>query len=225
MKDKMPIKQSTMTEEIYEYLQGRIVNHTIKPGTHMVVSKIAKELGVSASPVRETLRLLQQDGLTLMQPHRGAISVIPTKKGFTDLFAVRRELESVAVYETAKLADKKMINALEKILINSENAVEKGNKEKWCEMDDCFHAFFRDNCNNDTLKQMLSKIAVWVVFYRQLVYGHPTGPESLMEHKQVFEKISNYDPEGAAEIMKIHIDRSLKAGIEQIGSFDQKTSA
>jgi len=210
------LQQSTMTEQIYSYLRDQIVEHSIKPGTRLVVNKIAKELGVSASPVRETLRLLQQDGLASMHPHRGAVSIIPTKKGFVDLFKVRRELESMAVREISKLINDDLMKELDSIFEESREAVEKGDKNKWSEMDDRFHSFFRENCDNNILRQMLSKITVWVTFYRNLVYGSPAGRESLEEHCQVIEKVRQRDAEGAAAMMAKHIDRALDAGINKL---------
>ena len=216
MDNATTIRQSTITQQVYENVRERIINHSIKPGSRLIVSKIASELGVSASPVRETLRLLQEEGLADMAPHRGAVSVTPTKKGFEDLFKVRRELEAMAVRETAKSITPKLIKELDSILERAEKAIDKNDLDEWGETDDSFHLFFRKNCGNDVLKQMLSKMMVWVVFYRQLVSGSPSGTESLAEHKKVIDKIREGDSDGAAKAMLEHIDRALQEGVKRI---------
>jgi len=68
---RQEIDHTSLSQRIQELLFEQIVNHKIKPGTRLVEEEIAKELGVSRTPVREALNALSQRGLVESRPRRG----------------------------------------------------------------------------------------------------------------------------------------------------------
>ena len=69
----MTIKMAgTLSEQIADYLMGKIVRMEIEPGERIIETELAEELGVSRSPVREALRNLEKTGLVEIIPRQGA---------------------------------------------------------------------------------------------------------------------------------------------------------
>ena len=189
---------------------------TIEPGTRLIVGNFAKEFGISPSPVREGLRLLAKDGLAEIIPRRGAVTLVPTKKGFRSLFDIRRLLERLAVQKTVESLQPNQLRELEKIIAEAAKAIEKGDPALWCTKDDAFHYFFINNCDNHLLTQILTQLMDLVAYFRQVTFGAPVREEALAQHRAVLEHIQAGDTEGAAEAMVHHIDESYRIGIEKL---------
>lgn len=83
--------------EVSEYLRRELIFGRIPPGTHLAEASLAQNLGVSRGPVREALKELEQDGLVATQTNGRTIAVGITEEAVQDLYAVRRELECMAV--------------------------------------------------------------------------------------------------------------------------------
>jgi DNA-binding GntR family transcriptional regulator len=81
----------------YDEVRAAIVENRYPPGQRLVEQRIAEELGLSRTPVREALRLLEAEGLVVSERNRGAMvrPLSPTEVG--DLYGLRIKLESYAV--------------------------------------------------------------------------------------------------------------------------------
>jgi len=94
-KEKLPKKFSNIAQlpdQIAEYLAEKIIHMEIKPGERLFESKIAQELGVSRSPVREALYILHQQFLVEFQPRRGAVVAGFSVKFIEDLYDLLKSL-------------------------------------------------------------------------------------------------------------------------------------
>jgi DNA-binding GntR family transcriptional regulator len=82
------------TNDVYELLRKKILEHSIAPDTKINILQISKELGVSQTPVREALRLLQGDNLLVATSNKG-YATTPTLdlQGVRDLFELRLLIE------------------------------------------------------------------------------------------------------------------------------------
>lgn len=88
-----------MGNEVYEILKERILYNQLKPGERLIETKIAKELDVSRTPVREALKQLEQEELVTYYPRRGSIvSEVSVRDGM-DLYDIREYLEVLAVQD------------------------------------------------------------------------------------------------------------------------------
>jgi len=79
---------SQLPEQIAQYLAEKIIHLEIKPGERILESKIAEELGVSRSPVREALHILNKQFLVELLPRRGAVVAGFSTKFIEDLYDV-----------------------------------------------------------------------------------------------------------------------------------------
>src|ERR1041385_2526273 len=96
----VPIIQArTLTHQVYQNLKHRIMNRQLQPGARLVVDRVAQELSVSMTPVREAFRLLEQEGLLKNVPHCGAVVIELSRKDVENMFAIRRALEGLAIRE------------------------------------------------------------------------------------------------------------------------------
>ena len=81
----------------FQKLRQAILRGELTPGQRLMEIQLAEQLGVSRTPVREAIRMLEQDGLAVMIPRRGAVVAKISGKNLRDVLEVRLALEELAV--------------------------------------------------------------------------------------------------------------------------------
>nr|WP_319473555.1 GntR family transcriptional regulator [uncultured Sphaerochaeta sp.] len=83
----------TAAEKAYEAISEKIISGEYEPGKRLVRRQLAQELGMSAIPILEAMKRLEQDGLIEYRAHWGSIVTIPTIDRVMDMFTMREALE------------------------------------------------------------------------------------------------------------------------------------
>jgi DNA-binding GntR family transcriptional regulator len=92
-----PLERTTTAETVAEHLREEIISRRLGPGTRLLQNEVARQLGVSSTPVREAFALLHADGLIRLDPHRGALVFNPTIDDVRDLMEMREALEELGI--------------------------------------------------------------------------------------------------------------------------------
>lgn len=87
---------ASKTHYALQRLREEIANGLIRPGEAIRQSVLAKRYGISPTPVREALRLLESEGTVVYSPHRGAVVSHHDEQRMADLYAMRARSESLA---------------------------------------------------------------------------------------------------------------------------------
>src|SRR5690554_787048 len=101
MSDTRSERVNGSLETAYSHLRQAIIEGRILPGSRLKEQHIAEELGVSRTPVREALKMLQSDGLVTIERNVGALVRTLTAKDVGDLYEFRIRLEGFAAYRAA----------------------------------------------------------------------------------------------------------------------------
>ena len=88
---------STILEQVYNRIKDDILSGAYGPGYHLQEKELAEKLGVSRSPVREALKQLSVEGLTVSLPHKGVIVKSLTEVEIHEIFEIRAVLERAAL--------------------------------------------------------------------------------------------------------------------------------
>jgi DNA-binding GntR family transcriptional regulator len=105
-------KYKTKSGFVYELLRDRIVSGEWPQGTGIVVATVARELGVSAIPVREAMKQLQAEGLVVLEPHRGARVTVFDPKKIVEVMSIRGALEGYAARIALPFIDETLLSEL-----------------------------------------------------------------------------------------------------------------
>ena len=90
------IQPVNLRDQVVDQIRTAIIEGRLKPNDHIVESELTRQLGVSRTPVREALILLEQDGLVVSYPHRGSFVRTFTVQDVKDIFSMRTTLENFA---------------------------------------------------------------------------------------------------------------------------------
>ena len=92
-----PLPQRTTLDAVVEVIRGSILSGQIAPGSPLRESSIARDLGISRAPLREALRILEEEGLVVRIPFRGAFVVEISAQRIAEISALRKVLEPYAI--------------------------------------------------------------------------------------------------------------------------------
>ena len=96
----------TKVDLALEGLQQAILSGGIQPGARLTVAQLSEQLDMSATPIREAIRLLEADGIITNEPHRGATVVDLSASDAEELYLIRAAVESLATrLAVANLSD------------------------------------------------------------------------------------------------------------------------
>jgi DNA-binding GntR family transcriptional regulator len=90
------IQRSKLGDQVLVALREMIANHRFQSGKRINVEELARELGVSRTPLWEAVHRLEQEGLLVRIPHRGVFIAGLTGEQALQLYAVRQQLEAMA---------------------------------------------------------------------------------------------------------------------------------
>lgn len=209
--DEQDLIKQTIAERTSEVIRRRILTLTpgYQPGDRLYPLKLAEDLGVSSTPVREALRLLVSERLVEFSPRRGMTVVQLSADDLDDLVAVRAGLEAMAIrFKGGRITAEEGI-LLERCLDECEQAIDQSDIAMWRRKDSEFHQ----------LLVAMSKSPRLVSLYESLLYQadimvvyNPrhadTLREALAEHRELIRQLTKGDASRSEEALRKHWERS-----------------
>lgn len=158
-------------EELARLLQEEIIAGRLAPATRLTEEDVAQTYGVSRSPVREALRLLERDGLVVKAPRRGIWVAPMTLKDFDEVYSCRIPLEALAAAEAASSSDTALKDELPGILAAMRAAQADGDVQRFFEADVRGSVVIYRLTDNTTLRRLLAGLEKQALRYRYLLYA------------------------------------------------------
>lgn len=207
-----------LRDEVFNTLREKILKGVYKPGERLMEIHLADQLGVSRTPIRKAIRMLELEGLVKMVPRKGAQVAKISKEDLQDVLEVRKALDTLSV----KLACERITEDEIKLLNNAEREFEKALASKdvreIAEADVAFHDVIHSATKNGRLKSMISNLAERIYRYRfEYIKQQSDGGKTLMlEHREIMRCIESRDVESAVKATEIHIDNQEISISEQL---------
>jgi len=193
-----------LSASIKRLLLDRIVHGTYQPGERIVELQIARELGVSQSPIREALRDLAGIGVVTIHPRRGARVRLPTAKELTDVSVVRAEIDALAARLAAELAGEDVLSALAELIDTMFDQLDKKNFPAVTEADVRFHQLIAETSTNHAILRTFDQLAPFARTFITLTLPDVDVREIVAEHVVILDALRAHDPEAAAAAARTH---------------------
>jgi len=195
-----------LTERVYRQLESDILGGRYAPGTSLVELSLSSELGVSRTPVREALKMLEQHGLVSMQPHRGTVVLGVRGEDLRDIYEIRMRTEGLAARRTAERIGDGELRELTTIVELQEFYLSKNGTENLQELDSRFHERIFEYCGSRMLCHMLTELHHTIQRYRALSLSvDGRGARAIAEHRGILEAIAAHDGEETERRTEAHI--------------------
>ena len=211
-----------LRDVVFQTLRGAILKGDLKPGERLMELQLASKLGVSRTPIREAIRMLEQEGLAVTIPRKGAEVAKMTEKDMEDVLQIRLSLEALAV----RLSCENITPAaLQELKVAMEDFEEKTKSSQFVEMakaDVKFHEILYKASNNPKLQQLLSNLREQMYRYRvEYLKDETIYPRLLKEHKDIAESLRRKDKSRASETMREHVKNQAEAVKDMIRQQEQ----
>jgi DNA-binding GntR family transcriptional regulator len=203
-----------LADQVYAHLRAMILKGEIRVGVRLFETEVAEQFGVSRSPVREAIKRLEQEGLVVVDRLRVIVREIPESE-IKDLLWVRCALEGMAAWlATPRLTDhdlRCMENLCDRLAAAQNDPATHDDFELHARIGDEFHSVFHGACGNQKLLDMLAEVKEYISRYRGVSAGRPgRGPQSLQEHREIYDAFRLRDPDLAEARLKTHIVRGMR---------------
>jgi DNA-binding GntR family transcriptional regulator len=204
------IVPAQLERRVYERLRADIVSGVLPPGEQLVEARIADELGVSKTPVREALIRLQRDGLVSIEPYRGARVVQPSPEDVAEILDLRLVLECHLARDLAARQPPDVVAALRASVARSRAALESGDREALLDALTAFSDIQAGACGNSRLAKLLVDLrSVLLLIGATSLQAPGREHRSIEQHEAILDAIERRDLDGAARATADHI-RSIE---------------
>jgi DNA-binding GntR family transcriptional regulator len=217
-----PLRRPTLTEEAYTAIKRRIICLALPPGAPFTEARLAAELSLSKTPVREALARLHREGFVDVTARSG-YSVAPvTLKDVRDLFALRILLEGEAARLAASAApDPGQLRLLEEAARTSYDPNDSDSIARFLRANTEFHTAVARVAKNERLVGVLEQVLDQMERVFHLGLSRTTsGDENVRDHQQLVKAILRGDCELARRTATAHIRSSQSMVIDALLSSD-----
>lgn len=205
-----------LREIVFEAMREAIVSGRLAPGERLVEIKLADEMGVSRTPVREAIRKLELEGFVIMMQRKGAYVAGLSPKEIRDVFEIRSTLESLAARLAAERIKEPQLELLKKQLGVLEEMIKTHEIEAVVKADIVFHDILFSASGNARLVSMLSNLREQIHRYRSMSLSYPGRMSiALGEHRAIVNAIVEHKPDEAAQSALLHMD-SAEASLMEV---------
>lgn len=184
------IRSVSLREQVVEQIRAAIIEGRLRPNDHIVESTLTLQLGVSRTPVREALILLESDGLVVSYPHRGSFVRIFTAQDVDDIFSMRTALENFAGERIIEHLTETDYAHLQSLIDQQQAAILVHDFKIVRTIDMSFHQYLLDASKHDMLirnwRQIVAQIAA-VLYLRAEAIPDYDEYHAIRDHGHILE--------------------------------------
>ena len=196
----------SLNDKAYEHLRQAILGGDLPVGTIIAETKVAEDLGISKTPVRQALQLLRTEGLLEVGPRRQLVV-----RGFSaahrnEVLRVREALEEIAVETACRVISVDDIDMLRLLLLRQGRAADAYDENAFLVLDEEFHVLIAKSANLPIVARLLEQMRG---FARIMRLGKTQPPEHLqdilVEHTRIVDAIEKRDVVAAQAALHEHL--------------------
>ncbi len=195
-----------LREVVFQTLRNAIIQGEFQPGERLMEITLANKLGVSRTPVREAIRMLELEGLVVMIPRKGAEVANITVRDLKDALEVRMALEALSVRLACERITDEGKEELKKTCMAFKEAINSKLVPAIVSCDEAFHNCIFDASGNKKLINMAHNLREQVHRYRvEYVKDFSYHDNLIREHDLITMAILKGDADTAEKVMNEHI--------------------
>jgi DNA-binding GntR family transcriptional regulator len=216
----------TKADLVYESLRAQIVSGKLRPGERVPISRVARELGVSEIPAREGVKRLEADGFLHFTAHKGAVVAKMGSHEVEELFAIRAELEALALRHAAQEITASQLDALSAILDAMREAERNSDAEAYGRLNREFHICAYAAQSYHKLRTLIESLWDSTDWCRRIFTAQgETVRVSLAEHQAIYEALARRDGEAAGAVLRAQKRRAAAWLLRCIEESEERQNA
>ncbi|SMG42789.1 transcriptional regulator, GntR family [Dethiosulfovibrio salsuginis] len=197
----------TNKEKIYSAIKEKILSGKLQGGHQIRAAEVAKNYGVSGTPVREALIQLEGEGYVIYEPYKGAIVKSISKKEVQEIFKIRAVLECMAM-ETAL---KRMTSEeFREAMALAEKGLNESDPAMLSTINWDFHSYIYQKADMPNLLGLINSIRAPMMRYVRIYHQTVDLKEHNHKHLEIVKAGMDGEPEKAAAILKKNLEKACE---------------
>jgi DNA-binding GntR family transcriptional regulator len=212
--DGLPMSQRT-SEGAARVLRESILSGVLKPGQPLRERILAEELGISRTPIREALFILQGEGLVDLIPNRGATVRAITAGDIAQIYALRAVLEAHAARVAAENRTERQLEELEDAYARLKRLGPKATAAEQAHGDFVFHNHISAATGSDLLQTITRQVLAVTAGYRaHYAYRAQEVKVANQQHRAIVDALRDRDPDLAEKLVGEHLAWSSRLALD-----------
>ncbi len=205
-----PFLLRSLREHVHERLRTIIVAGRFKEGERLQERELAEMLGISVTPVKDALRMLEGEGLVRIEARRGVFVLFGPRRAY-EMALARAAIEGLIASIAARRITAEQSAEIARLVSEMERATADGILEEVVTLNERFHNAIGAVARCDYLQTRLDSQRMYDHARRIAVLGDAEERQAgYDEHSAIFEAIANHQPDLAESRMRAHILRSAR---------------
>ncbi len=210
-----------LRDVVFHTLREAILRGELKPGERLMELQLAAKLGVSRTPIREAIRMLEQEGLAVTVPRKGAEVAKMTEKDMEDVLQIREALDELAANIACEKITEEEIAKLHETMIEFQQVSKTEDVKRIAEVDVHFHDIIYEATGNPKLVTILNNLREQIYRYRvEYLKDESIYPVLMQEHEKILEGLVERDKKKVTKAMQVHVANQVSAVKEIIREQD-----
>ena len=206
-------------EMVYETLKQDILDLALKPGQLLKETELCERFGVSRTPVRDALRMLQEQGFVLTVPYKGIYVTLLNLSNIKQMIYMRVAVETMVLRDFMKVAGPMVMEDIRYMIRKQQALIAEPDfkPEQFYRLDAQMHSIWVETPRKQKLWEILQAQQLHYTRFRMLDFETETDfTRIIREHEQLFEMIERKDTLAVEEALKDHLYFSMKRMRHQI---------
>ncbi len=201
-----------LRDVVYNTLREAILKGELKAGERLMELQLASKLGVSRTPIREAIRMLELEGLAVTIPRKGAEVAKMTVKDMEDVLEVREALDELAAKIACNKITEEQLQTLSKVKDAFEESTKTTDIKQIAMYDEKFHDVIYESTGNVRLVNLLNNLREQIYRYRvEYLKNVEVYPRLIEEHETILKALQDRNQELVVEAMRDHVENQATA--------------
>jgi DNA-binding GntR family transcriptional regulator len=221
---RTPAESVPVRERAYEHLKASILAGRFTPGERLAEEHLAKELGISRTPIREALHKLESEGLIKPLATRGFVASQDSQEDVEELFEIRAVLEGYALRVICARITDAVLAQLEETVEKGEEALRRHDLDEIFRWNTRFHDTLHDLITDKRrLYHQMVTMRQYVLRYRKNTLQYPDGGARTVDgHRKILLALRLRDPDLCERVMREHIQQSKTDALQFLFTKDKE---
>lgn len=198
-----------VVDAVRETLREAILEGRLAPGQKLSVPELARQMGVSRSPVREAILQLVAEGLAVERTRRGVVVAKLSVRDLSEIYEIREVLETLAVRLAARRVRPEQLRAMWAVLEQQRQAIETHNPQLYSQTNHQLHTLISQSSGNPRLHRILALLfGEMQLAFRTLSNNPAHTMRGHQEHRQIVEALEARNPSAAEAAMRVRLNNT-----------------
>ncbi|MEV6898641.1 GntR family transcriptional regulator [Amycolatopsis sp. NPDC051372] len=207
-----PPEPASLVRTAYRAIREAVLERQLLPGERVTVRPLTERLGISPTPVKAALAILEREGFLVARRHSGYFVAELTVADMRDIYELRSAVDTLAARDIARTQPAELLARLGELVEGQQAALASGDVPRYAELDREFHGLIWQGSANRRLLAIADLLGAQLQLGQNVTITVAGRPEaSLDEHGEILDALRSGDTAAAEQATRRHVAQVIRA--------------